>query len=158
MSIFFFCFKNCAQAADVFEECVKQKKTGQDLWIYLHLRSDSFTSPEWDVFSSAGYNKNAAIVLHFLHFAFRFPKTDSAVSDFSLFPLSTIFHPLCLIGWLTAGFAAPPPCWNNSSLLALHPSIHQAFDSTASCHPSPTNFSIGKFAVTAVQNYRLYCC
>lgn len=117
--------------------------TGQDLWIYLHLRSGSFTSREWDVLCSAGYYKNTAIVLNFLHFAFHFLETDSAVLDFSLFSLSTIFHPLCLIGWLTAGIAARPPCWNNSSLLALHPSIHQAFDSTASCHPSPTNFSIG---------------
>lgn len=112
--------------------------TGQDLWIYLHPRSDSFASREWDVLCSAGYYKNTAIVLNFFTF-FHFLETDSAVLDFSLFSLSTIFHPL----WLTARIAAPPPCWNNSSLLALHPSIHQAFDSTASCHPSPTNFSIG---------------
>lgn len=117
--------------------------TGQDLWIYLHLRSDSFTSREWDVPCSAGDYKNTAIVLNILHFAFHFLETDRAVLNFSLFSLSTIFHPLCLIGWLTAGIAAPPPRWNNSSLRALRPSIHQAFDSAASCHPSPTNFSIG---------------
>lgn len=61
---------------------------------------------------------------------------------FRLFPL---FHHFSssLPDWSAdSGFYLPPPCRNNSSLVALHLRIHPASSSTASCHPSPTNFPI----------------
>ena len=112
--------------------------TEQDLWIYLHLRSDSFKGGEWDVFCSAGYYKNTAISLnvHILLFT-----SIRRMVRLRLFP----FHHFSssLPDWLAdSGFYQPPPWRNNSSLLAPHLCIHQAFYSTASCHPSPTNFPI----------------
>lgn len=81
--------------------------TGQDLWIYLHLRSDSFTSHEWDVLCSAGYYKNTAIVLNILHFACHFLERDSAALDSSLFfPFPPFF---ILSGWLVGWRLGLPP-------------------------------------------------
>lgn len=129
--------------------------TGQDLWIYLHLRSDTFTACEQDVFCSAACCKNTAIVLSFYILLFRLLKTDSAALDI-LFSLSIICHPLCLIARLTAGFAA----------LHLAGIIHHFL----LCTPASTKLSIHPHpvillrpisqsgTVTAVQNYRLYSC
>lgn len=73
-----------------------------------------------------------------IHFAFQILKTDGAVSTPPPHQFSS-----SLPDWLAdSGFYRPSPRWNNSSLLAPHLCIHQAFSSPASCHPSPTNFPI----------------
>lgn len=127
----------------VWGTCAAEKASvlsaAHGLWIYLHLRSDYFRGCEGDVFCSAGCKKNTAIVLN--SYILLFTPIRQMVR-FRLFPL---FHHFSssLPDWSAdSGFYLPPPCRNNSSLVALHLRIYPASSSTASCHPSPTNFPI----------------